>query len=320
MIPKFLVIALGVAFAKYPRGDKPLRPAFLLILAASVVSALFSDSPLLSFWSRPNSASHGVPGILLIYLCYEAASKSDEREEYSCVEWGAFICAIVAVLQGAGIVHSPIPGRATGTIGAPPFMSCLLALALPFTLREKRWVMATAIIAAVWFSHSRAGMAGIAAGAAALYLPWRISALALALPAALIAGTLGTAGTLIHAQGDSMRLHIWQTALKAFWQRPIFGWGIEGFGDAFIRLRPREWADIAITTTDSGHNFILSALAYGGIANALSLAYLGYLAYRRRPSRTLLASTTAVLAYGLFNPIPFTAFCVLAYLWGCEDA
>jgi len=73
------------------------------------------------------------------------------------------------------------------------------------------------------------------------------------------------------------RILIWQRSIKAFSQKPIFGWGIENFDLAFqSALKPSDF-DFKNIRVDHAHNIFLAILINYGLLGLL--AYLGLLYY-----------------------------------------
>ncbi len=122
------------------------------------------------------------------------------------------------------------------------------------------------------------------------------------------------------------RLTIWHMALEGTMQRPVTGWGQEGFNYVFNRFyepklnNQEPWFDRA-------HNMYLDWLIAGGVpALLLFLALLGsaaYALYQRDVSRTerviLLSALAAYCFQGLFvfdnlfSYVPFVAILAIAY-------
>ena len=246
------------------------------------------------------------------------------------------MCSILALIQlyPGTPTHYLLPsGRAIGTIGSPPFLGCMLLLALPVAaLREPRHLLF--LIPALLATRSRAAILAAAVGAFVLYLlrpkeavegeaPRWVSALFIAAPALLFIIALDRAAS------DTMRLYTWSVAWKAFLARPLLGWGPDNFIDAFTRLRTADWIEASgnggYTVSENAHNIVLNILATQGIfglaprivmlwktttaANAMA-------AWGSDAARALLAAGASVLVYSLLNPVPFMAWCVLSFLVG----
>lgn len=301
LLPKLFLIFVGVALFSNPRRawkQRRLRLPFIALIGAALLSGLVSESPWQAVLGRQMSPTYGVVGLLAAWLCYEAGEPGWERP----LLWGAGGCAAVALLQYLpGFPMPPVSGRAFGTIGSPPMMGCMLALAFPVAGLALRPFLAAAIFA----SASRAGSLGALAGMLWTFPAWRLpGAAAVALGAATWAGS--------RPMGDSMRLHTWILAWRAFLERPLLGVGPDCFHDAFLRLRGPEWPAPPSAMQDNAHCLPLNILATQGLLGAVTWGRLLWAA----PAT---ASLVAVLVYGLFEPIPFMAWCVVAYQWGAME-
>lgn len=324
--PKFLCIAAG-AFWGLRRGsasvEPPLRRAFLAVIASAAVSAAASGSPIHAFAGHANSFSMAFPGLLLAWLAYEAGVVSGTTSTYprthGVLLLGAALTSLAAVSQAALGFPSvgPIPNnRAYGLIGSPPFLGCMLALAAPLTW-VRGWIVRGLLVAAIILSGSRAGALGYAAAMGAYLFGFRRALTAAG--AALAAGLLLTRGAG-RFLSDETRVHIWSTAVKAIAERPLLGWGPDGFSDAFMAMRdPSYWGDRSHMAVESAHSLGLDVLVFYGVVGAAVWGFLGWRVVRQGYPKEVSAAALGVLAYGCFNPTPFTAFAVLAYLWGETD-
>lgn len=319
---KFLFIASGVFWGLGGRSappEPPLRRAFLAVVASAAASSLGAGSPIHALAGHANSFSMALPGVLLFWLAYEAGLSSRGGAR-GAVLLGAVLTALAAVTQVTfGIpTVGPIPnGRAYGLIGSPPFLGCMLALAAPLTW-DRGWVVRGLVAAAVVLTGSRAGFLGYAAALARYRFGFRraIAAAGAALAAGLLL-TLGASRFL----SDETRVQIWLTALKAIRERPLLGWGPDGFSDAFMAFRdPVIWGHRSFYSVESSHSLALDVLVFYGAVGAAAWVYLGRKVWLRQYPKEMTAAAFGVLAYGCFNPTPFTAFVVLAYLWGECDA
>lgn len=325
LTPKLLAVAAAVVWGVWQRdrGTKPLTTGFALVFAANLLSACFADSPVLALAGYTNEFSAGLSGVALMWLCYEAGGS--ESEWAKPLAWGVALTALTAISQralGWPMVSAELPtgSRAYGLAGSPPFLGCMLALAAPLlwgggTNRREDWLLRALIAIGIFLTASRAAFIGYATGLGVLLLGYRRAAfwgLVAALIGAVAAGTR-TWGS------DSMRLEIWKTGLVAVAEKPFFGWGPSGFGDAFLLLRDVEaWGWRSLYGVESAHNVVLDVLVFSGAVGLAAWVFLGYALWRRGLNGPKQAALTSVLVYGMFNPIPFTAWCVLAFVIGVE--
>ncbi len=111
---------------------------------------------------------------------------------------------------------------------------------------------------------------------------------------------------IVKPWGQEERLYYWQAAWRAFWHRPLLGWGPGTFGLSSRRyqVRPLAWAQYA-------HNFYFQLLAETGIlgflAFGLFLVFAGRQIWRHlnRRSPYQLGSFFALLLSALHSTLDF---------------
>lgn len=306
MLPKLVCIFTGAFLCLWgPQKPGTLRPYFLLWLASMALSASSAQS-WLGLYRSPTA---GMLGAAAVWLSYEAGLTA------SAVNWplitvGAALAGLLALIQlvPACPFHGLVPsGRAIGTIGSPPFLGCMLALAAPL---GGAWAMPV-IVLALLATRSKAAIIGAIAGVCVRW-PKRAWIVGAVVPIAAVALNRGAS--------DTMRIYIWGIAWKAFLAHPLLGVGADNFGDAFITLRGPAWTEAGgrgLSGAENAHNLILNILATGGVLGLATRGYLTWKAWplvRHRPG--LLASCASVLAYSMFNPVPVMAWCILAFMVG----
>ncbi len=303
LLPKLVAILVGVVLCLAPQAKRRLRLPFLVLIGAALLSGLCSESPWQAVLGAQNSPTFGVLGLVVAWLCYECGQPGWEEP----LLWGALGCAAVALLQYTPeCPFPPLGGRAYGTIGSPVFMAGMLAVAAPVAIEASTGAIGLLFIA-VGMSGSRAGMLAFLVGMCWTSLT-RCGRLYGTL--ALIAVALLVAGHRLNS--DGMRIQTWIIALKAWWSAPLLGVGPDCFTDAFMRFRGSDWVAGGILVQDNAHNLVLHVLATQGLLGLAVWANLGL----RAP---MTASLAALLAYGMFEPIPFMAWCIIAYQWGALE-
>ena len=106
-----------------------------------------------------------------------------------------------------------------------------------------------------------------------------------------------------------IRLIVWKGAIKAFWQRPILGWGPETFAYAYYQNRPAEHNK----TTEwnffynKAHNEFLNYLTTSGIFGIiLYISFIALVIYQLlRKSSPLISKTIAAAAIGYLTGLFF---------------
>lgn len=310
-LPKMFCICLGAVLVPW-KARTALRTPFLLLIGAALVSVMASDTPIQGLLGRQGSATLGCLGIIAAWMAYEAGCGFGK----DCTKWvlqAAIICAIIAIVQY--FVDFPFPAinhRAYGAIGSPPLLGCMLALALPLlitkplTFNWKVLIKGTIICLGIYFSGSRAGGIGAAAG-----ITWVLVNAEYRLFTFLCIGAVATLFA-VRAQGDAIRLAVWPLAWRAFKTHPLLGVGPDCFGDFVMRFRDSSWPANPEHVADHAHNLALHVLATTGILGAFSWLNLLW----RAP---MTPSLVAVLAYSMFNPVPFQGWCIIAFLWGSSE-
>ncbi|MGE5174778.1 MAG: O-antigen ligase family protein [Hyphomicrobiales bacterium] len=252
---------------------------------------------------------------------------------------------------------SSYPGRALGPLGQPNrlggYLIAIIPLALAFVLlAQGKGLRAALLVAALGltfclvYTYSRGAWIGLAAGLAALGIAlvrWpQLRPEPLVLAAALaaivlpilvsipsIATRLTAKPSAAHAAGElpfdperggsaSMRRAIWSGALSAVEARPLFGWGVGAFREAFDRSKDATMKRLEAEggrTADQAHGFYLETLTERGAVGLLAFALFagvvlagGFAVFgtgapteARLLSAGFMASLLALLVHALFE-------------------
>ena len=326
--------------------DHPLAALWLVMAASAAVSV---DRPISLLGIYPQ-AFHGlIPLGLCAALYYAAAMSSGEDETdhlfRAALAASLFVCAygVSQRLFGDFLTPFALPDgqRITSTLGNPVLLgACLVLLcpvALHWALTKKGWLGPAAgalIAAALALTLARAAWLSAAVAAAAyLWLTGRLRAdrrLAAALVVCAPLLFLGTQRAMQKRDSDILRVETAKTAVAAFLERPVLGYGPDTFMLAFRRHKTDEFLRVSHhspTIQFSAHNDILQAAAtLGGLG---LLAYLWLIAALALRLRALLAAApaggrvaavaaalTGLFVQAKFNPIPVSALALAAIMTG----
>lgn len=319
------LVVLGAACGR----DGPARWG-LLVIVVSVLAALGAMSPgfaLLGTLGPHNSVLFYAGGVSMWALGRDV-TPTGRSFLAGALALVLGLNAALAVLQVTlsidGGVWAAASGRATGFVGTPIALGALAAGGVAYRLAiddaagrtALSWVAALAGCAAL--SGSRSGVL-VVIGAVVVHLTVRRNGGALRAGIAALAGL--TVGTLVSTSSDGSdvvgrvrsrggdgRLDIWRYGLRAFLDRPLFGWGPGHHGTAVRRYfsldftRSHAWTD-DISAWSDAHNLVLTLLVTTGLCG--------------------LVVAVGFVAHNLFRveAVPFAAFAVaVAAVWMVEPA
>ena len=330
--------------------------AWLLLLGAFILSAIFGVDAYNSFWSG-NERMIGIISWISFLLFYVSLvfifsiDKNKERIFKYLVLTGAWVVSVSAVLgyYGGFLLESFRGGRLTGLAGNPSYLAvymlfaAFLALSLAFEHYEKNnngsfvfWLLGFLYFSVILFgTGTRGAMIGWAVGTfgVLLYLIFKyrqnwIGKLSLII---VIAGMISV-GSLFILKNTTFvknnlalsrltsisvsdttaqsRLFSSMTAIKAWPAKPIFGWGLENYKQAFLHNFIPEMVNNNPddVTFDKAHNMPLEILITTGIIGLAAYLYLFYAAFRslkEKVTKNEMGSTVAVvLGFG------FLGYCI----------
>jgi O-antigen ligase len=344
--------AWGAAFRPdaLAAGKTDLDLPLLAGLIVAGLSAAASADPSTSLRGRYDSYAYGLWGLALLAAVVQLAARSARGRETVRARWLIWSAALVGgygVLQKLGfdpifhIKNLPTGGRAVSTLGSPVDLGALLALACPLSLwrvdthRRASSAAAVMLIAGGLIAcGSRGAMLAAAVGSAAYWLMSRRRAggslrpslgVAIAAVAAALLWSWRPGASVV----DVARREVWRSASTAFLQNPWLGVGLDGFEDAFRRLRSDQFVAVMGSSHHQAypHNDLLMVLSGLGLLGAAVYAWL--LASLAKAARRALEtessrSLAAALAAGLlalwvnmeFNPVSLEVLAFAAVAMG----
>jgi tetratricopeptide (TPR) repeat protein len=310
--PKALVVLGGAAAAA--ALYRPARPLDWLLGAQALsllVSTALSTDPALSF-AGSNWRRLGLGSWLAVLILSHAASRLPAAALLRAIAASGGIGGLYGIAQYFGWDPLIPPAsyrvgegvwaivRPPGTLGhAGYFVVFLLhgvftGLAVAREDPDRRWRRRGAAAGvlcgiAVLLNGSRAGLLGLAAGAAAwgicgkLRITWRRATAAGAVAAGVAAFYFSPAGLPLRARtrwyvedpGGGGRMTLWLDTLRMAGGRWAAGYGPETYGSQFPRFQSEELARrFPERYFESAHNIFLDALAGQGVPGLAALAAL----------------------------------------------
>lgn len=343
----FSWVVLAIADSKYrPRFSWPLA-WFGVLTAWMVIANAFGVNPLKAFWSNYERMDGWVTLVHVFVLLVSAGSLLVSRELvhrfWKFFLAGAALVVGYALLQLFGLADINQGGvRVDSTFGNAAYLAAYLLFVIPVALwqaslvRSRMWksflvALAALSVVVLYFTATRGALVGFVAAAGlglVLYVCMSagrariIAATALVSTLALVAGFIAIRDSAF-VQNDptltrvasisladlAVRGEIWGMALQGISQRPMLGWGQEGFNHVFnANYKPalyeqEPWFDRA-------HNLYLDWAIAGGVPALvffilfLSTVFWALLRRGETPlERALLAS--AIVAYAVQGLVVF---------------
>ena len=282
------------------RRDKFLLFSALAILFALIVSTFLSDSPLVQVFYGSWARNTG----LLTYLCLliiliaSAAVNQNKFFEISILSlaFAGLFNVFYGFLQVNGI--DPVDWNNTfnaiiGTLGNPNFSSAFIAISLltypciyfGIEGKFKRSLVVVLFLVslyAIYLTKSQQGYIFLATGGAVIVNIYLMKKLRLKVVGNLvlagtgvgfiasIAGILqkGPLADYLYQPSVSLRGFYWQAGLDMFKDSPIYGKGLDAYGDLYLRFR--EPASILPpggqgVFSNAAHNVLIDMAASGGL-------------------------------------------------------
>lgn len=306
----------------------PLRNAWIAFVVVTTASAALAFDVPQAFFGDPVRMM-GVIGWLTIAGAWMVGTHGDRPPEHYA-RWlvgAATIAAAYAV--GQWLTGTSRPG---GPMGNPILLGGLICLALPvaleraWSLRGRRQValvaITTLLAAAALVASARGGMVGIVVGAAIVLISrgqrrWTAPLVVVAIVFAVAAPVGRTT-----AEG---RFDTWRETADVIAERPVLGWGPEGFRVGFAKHVSDDWVRkyTLDQIPDRAHNALLDVTVASGVLGVaaylgvLGLAGIAIVRRARTPIETAMAAgLAAYVAQAQFSFDTFDLAVVAALLVG----
>ena len=244
-----------------------------------------------------------------------------------------YMCAFIAICAGGPVYGSNNAGRWIGSLGEPNAYGAVVVLIFPFVFLSFKeiWVRVLAVLTAllvIYFTESRSAFVGLGLGLLFLlglkltksnYLLASITCVilllaSLTLPVIDRVYFLRT-NTDPYAFRFEDRAEIWQVAVAAGLESPVYGMGLESIQSQIKTTAQKMNVNSQYQTIDSSHNLLLDVWIWGGSLGLILLLTLIVVTFKNliRKRMTLeLAVFLGLLTVLSFNP---TTVPVLAGFW-----
>ena len=311
-----------------------------LFLAQLVLAIVFSDAPIeQQIFGRTGRGLGFITFFSLMIISLSCAifiKQSDKKALIKGIAVSGTLVSIYAIFQSFGLDFFPWDSKTNGvisTLGNPNFVSSFAAMAILPTLiyisdndrkRLYQFPIFLLFIFTIYRAQSTQGYLnlGIALGVFILVYLWYRSKLFFSIIFVSFLFSIfvvvlgffnnGPLSKVIYKVSVQSRGEFWQSALNTTNANPIFGVGIDSFGDYSLLFREKT---VIGEYTDSAHNYILDFSVIGGYPLALvyiliiSLAVYSFFKIQKSIGR--FNSTTAALfsffivfqAQSLISPI-----------------
>jgi O-antigen ligase len=327
-----------------------LSALFIIGLLISTIATDVKYTAIFGEFHRNNGALTLFAAVMLAVGASLAFKESNSQNPLKYLSLLAFLLSFYGLLQFIG--SDPIKWNTPynpiiTTLGNPNFTSGMIGIAslatLYLAIQEKRVVLKVAYLVVLLFSlfivvksDSVQGIFAFLGGAAVLLLvkAWQknksvgylTSWLALigAMPIALAVFNIGPLASALYQGTLKNRLDYWQAAWNMFQAHPIFGVGIDRYGEFYREYAVQNQVAQGVFTNNA-HNVYLQFLATGGlilfIPTLLLFGYITYLALRGSfkgspESRSLGGIYLALwLAFLILNTVTIDNIGVGIWLW-----
>ena len=294
-----------------------------LFLVQLILAIVFSDAPIeQQIFGRTGRGLGFITFFSLIVISLSCAifvKQSNQKTIIKGIAISGTFTSIYAIFQSFGLDFFPWDSKTNGvisTLGNPNFVSSFAAMAILPSLvyvsgkdREKlyQFPIFLLFIFTIYRAQSTQGYITLAIALGMLVYLWYRSKLFFSV--SLISFLIGTffvvlgffnngpLSKVIYKVSVQSRGEFWQSAINTTNANPIFGVGIDSFGDYSLLFREKTMIG---EYTDSAHNYVLDLSVIGGYP--LALVYILII------SLTLYSFFKLQKSIGQFNPISAALF------------
>ncbi|OGD83982.1 hypothetical protein A2165_02800 [Candidatus Curtissbacteria bacterium RBG_13_40_7] len=282
VIQMLVIITIYKGLKKFTKKlDKHFLIVSSIILLISVLHLLFLRS-LTAFWGN----AIRLQGIfllwhLIVFSLVSSGFKFDKIPKFFP------LMSTIAILIFALVLNRDLNNRAVGTLGEPNSLAAMAIFIWPFlyTLkfsRKMREIFAKTsallfVIIIILLSNSRSGF--VALSIQLIFLAnitlFKMSYVKASIISIFFLGTSLILPFLAKATALENRAEIWQIAVKAGFDKPIFGYGFGNLETAISDFSQSfNYNNVRYQYVDSSHNFILDWWLQAGVIGLLVIFYL----------------------------------------------
>ncbi len=356
-------VLLAFVDAKYRPRFSWIFVLYAAFVAWMFIADVFAVNPHKAIWSN-FERMEGWVTLIHVFLFFVVTGAVLSVDKLWRSWWMTFISASVLLagycllqLSGAIVIHQG-GARVDGTFGNAAYLAAYLLFALAVTLWQgiasKGWlryslfVLAALQVVLIFSTATRGAILGLVGATGVATLLWaleaggktRRAAIGAFIALVVLAGGFYLARDTAFVQSDptlarissigpsdlSVRTTLWHMALQGVAERPITGWGQEGFNYVFNKYyEPSMYAQEP--WFDRAHDVFIDWLVAGGVPALLlflgTLASALYALYRGKASREeRILLVAALVAYGiqgivvfdnLFTYVPLAAILATAH-------
>ena len=296
-----------------------IHPAMILFAAVLIVTTFMSVSSPVSLFGNYLRHEGLITWLAYIIVFLAAATHVAKAEIEKWLKVGLAVAlpiSIYALIQFLGWDFMPLsaeadPGRVFSTLGNPVYLGAYLVLVLPLALslaltvksRLRYLYVAVLILGAMAliFTYTRAAWIGTAVSLAVivfvharelnrrnLVLVFSVVSIVVVMTTMLFlvkpekAGVYSRIAASFNLSAGSVgeRLGFWRTSLSVVRERPLFGWGLETFGDVSWPHRPDD-VNGRPPRADRPHNQFLYMASSLGLIGLTAYLWLLAVIFRR---------------------------------------
>lgn len=289
MLPKMFAIIVGTMLLW--SGVTQIRATkvgnyLLTFCVALCITTVASQDVNMSLMGTYRAPFYGVLPLAVCAMLFFASVNVKMDRLVDCILAATSLAAVYAIIQHAGFepfVGWGIPqGRSISTIGSPPYMGAVFAMALPLFFYGKSYEspfhrLWPLVVVGLYTTGSR--MPWIAAAAGVATYMWMAGKNRKAIAGTIAAAIVAAVVVSLQPEKircDLIRIETWKSAWSAFLANPWLGSGPDTFTLDSFRYRTAEFAGHSgrYSWQDSAHNDILQIMATMGIVGLVSYVAL----------------------------------------------